>query len=316
MLELTVMRYPALGYGLLALMLMLGASTGYLTWKTWQGNAREEMLLQERQYFLSEYGSTTATLAAERTMASSTIADLAYRLSITEEQLRETERTLRREQGRNQEFEEQIQDLAGTVGVLDKLAKTDRELLQKYSKVYFLNENYIPERLTQIDTRYVLPGKKDQYFHARALRFLTEMIDDAAEDGVSLKIISAYRSFDEQNELKDGYTQQYGSGANTFSADQGFSEHQLGTAVDLTDPGTSGTFQSFAQTSTYAWLLENAHKYGFILSYPENNTFYIFEPWHWRFVGEDLARDLHRDSAHFYDWEQRKIDEYLVSIFD
>ena len=51
-------------------------------------------------------------------------------------------------------------------------------------------------------------------------------------------------------------------------------------------------------------------------SYPENNTFYDFEPWHWRFVGTDLARDLRRDGVEFYEWDQRKIDEYLISIFD
>ncbi len=63
-------------------------------------------------------------------------------------------------------------------------------------------------------------------------------------------------------------------------------------------------------------MLDNAHRYGFILSYPEGNEFYIFEPWHWRFVGEDLARDLDRADAHFYDWEQREIDKYLLTIFD
>ena len=63
-------------------------------------------------------------------------------------------------------------------------------------------------------------------------------------------------------------------------------------------------------------MVRNAYKYGFTLSYPEENGYYIFEPWHWRFVGTDLADDLRRDNAHFYDWEQRKIDEYLISIFD
>lgn len=296
--------------------LLLASTTGYLTWTHLQQRAQIDMLLAERNFFLLENASSTNTLSLERTQASSTIADLAYRLSVTEEELRETERELSREQNRNEEFEDQLDDLAGTVGVLDKLSKTDKELLQKYSKVYFLNENYIPLRLTQIDTKYVLPGKKDQYFHASAWKYLKDMLDDAADDGVDLKVVSAYRSFDEQNELKGQYTQQYGSGANTFSADQGFSEHQLGTTLDLTVPTVGGAYTSFKDTEAYAWLKANAHKYGFILSYPEGNTFYVFEPWHWRFVGEDLARDLHADGAHFYDWEQRKIDEYLVSIFD
>jgi zinc D-Ala-D-Ala carboxypeptidase len=63
-------------------------------------------------------------------------------------------------------------------------------------------------------------------------------------------------------------------------------------------------------------MKDNAYKYGFTLSYPESNTYYTFEPWHWRFVGEDLARDLRSDKAYFYDWDQRKIDGYLVNIFD
>jgi len=62
--------------------------------------------------------------------------------------------------------------------------------------------------------------------------------------------------------------------------------------------------------------LANAHKYGFTLSYPEGNQYYVFEPWHWRFVGEDLARDLKRDERHFYDLDQRAIDGYLLEIFD
>jgi len=142
------------------------------------------------------------------------------------------------------------------------------------------------------------------------------MLDRAKRAGHDIKVISAYRSFDTQTSLKGQYTQVYGSGANTFSADQGYSEHQLGTTVDLTDETTAGTFTSFAETDAYAWLLKNAHKYGFTLSYPEDNGFYVFEPWHWRFVGEDLAEDLYDDDAHFYDWEQREIDSYLIKIFD
>lgn len=310
------MQRPFLIYTLGGLCLAFVVVATVLGYIYHTNQSRIEMLLGERNFFLNENASTTDALEAERALASSTITDLAYRLSLAEEQLRETERELRREQNRNEEFEDQIDDLAGTVGVLDKLSKTDKELLQKYSKVYFLNENYIPERLTKIDSKYVLAGKSEQYFHASAWKFLKEMLDDAADDDIDLKVVSAYRSFDEQNQLKGQYTQVYGTGANTFSADQGFSEHQLGTTLDLTTPSVGGTYASFAATPAYAWLKENAHKYGFIISYPEDNSFYVYEPWHWRFVGEDLARDLHAANVHFYDWEQRKIDEYLVTVFD
>jgi len=220
------------------------------------------------------------------------------------------------ERNRNEEFEDQIRQLSGTLGDLDKLARTDQELLSKYSKVLFLNENYLPEKLKEIPSRYILEGKKDQYFHANAYDHLEDMIKAAARDDVELKVVSGYRSFDEQNALKGQFTQVYGTGANTFSADQGFSEHQLGTTVDLTVKEVGGTFASFAETEAYEWLLENAWRYGFILSYPEGNSFYIFEPWHWRFVGTELARDLDRSKDSFYTMEQREINKYLLNFFD
>jgi D-alanyl-D-alanine carboxypeptidase len=86
--------------------------------------------------------------------------------------------------------------------------------------------------------------------------------------------------------LKSQYRVTYGAGtANSFSADQGYSEHQLGTTVDFTTPKVGGTLTGFDKTDSYKWLQNNAYKYGFILSYPSSNGYYIFEPWHWRFVG-------------------------------
>lgn len=274
------------------------------------------MLLEERNYFLLENASTTRTLEAERTLASSTINELSNRLSLTSEELKDIERDLKREKNKNDEFEDQIKSIAGTVGVLDKLSKTDKELLQKYSRTYFLNENFRPLKLTEIPKKYIMPGAKDQYFHGDALTFLTDMLDDAKSDGHDIRVISAFRSFEEQIEVKNGHTIIYGSGSNAFSADQGYSEHQLGTTLDIVDIDTRLTSETFADTEAYAWLLKNAYKYGFIISYPEGNTFYIFEPWHWRFVGTELATYLHRKNKTFYDLDQRDIDAYLVNIFD
>ena len=81
----------------------------------------------------------------------------------------------------------------------------------------------------------------------------------------------------------------YGSGANSFSADQGYSEHQLGTTVDFSTSSLGGSLNGFDQTEAYEWLDKNAHRFGFILSYSKDNAYYIYEPWHWRFVGKDLA---------------------------
>jgi len=287
----------------LSILLLL---TGYFVYKTTDLNKTVASLVGEKQEVIVENNATTQTLLE----ATDTISQLEQELAFLEEDYRD-------EKNKNDQFQGQIDAITGTVGDLDKLSKTDQELLQKYSKVSFLNENYIPSKLRKIDDEYVLEGKNEQYFHGEAMRFLERMFDAAERDDIDLKIISAYRSFDEQNQLKGQFTEIFGEGANAFSADQGFSEHQLGTTIDITTPAVGGTFNSFGETEAFTWLGENAHDYGFILSYPEDNTFYIYEPWHWRFVGRDLARDLERDDdTTFYTMEQREINEYLLEIFD
>lgn len=209
-----------------------------------------------------------------------------------------------------------FRDVTENVEDLEKITLTDKELLQKYSKVYFLNEHYAPIDLEKIDTKWVYDDNKAYYIHEEVWPYLEKLLENAEDDGMDLQIISAFRSFDEQAQLKGAYTVQYGSGANTFSADQGYSEHQLGTTIDFTNSQVGSTFSGFAQTKEYQWLKDNAHKWGFVLSYPENNNYYQFEPWHWRFVGEKLADDLYDDEEYFYDLSQREIDEYIIYLFD
>jgi len=270
-----------------------------------------------------EYIALQNTHSALIATTTARISNLESQLGITQSELHratstneELARTLQEEQGRNDEFAAQIDEISDTVGILDKLSKTDEELLQKYSKVSFLNEHYVPSDLSKIDKKWLYDESLTKEIHSKVEPFLEDMLEDALDDGVKIWVVSAYRSFGEQANLKGAYTVTYGSGANTFSADQGYSEHQLGTTIDFTTEGINGGLSGFGNTEAYQWLLDNAHKYGFTLSYDEENGYYVFEPWHWRFVGEDLAEDLHDDGAHFYDWDQRKIDEYLISIFD
>ncbi|MFZ2522764.1 MAG: M15 family metallopeptidase, partial [Minisyncoccia bacterium] len=210
----------------------------------------------------------------------------------------------------------QIQNLAGTVGVLEKLSQTDSELLKKYSKVYFLNENYNPEGLSSIDPIYLIQKEKTTQINSKVLPYLYKMLADATEQGVDLKILSAYRSFKEQGSLKSTYTVTYGTGANKFSADQGYSEHQLGTTLDFTNTKNGAVINGFDKTAEYKWLQDNAYKYGFVLSYPKENTYYVFEPWHWRYVGINLATRIHNDNTYFYALDQRNIDSYLIDLFN
>ncbi|MFH1346815.1 MAG: M15 family metallopeptidase [Spirochaetota bacterium] len=224
--------------------------------------------------------------------------------------------SLQASQAQNAVFESQIQVISGAVGTLQKLSETDPELLKKYSKVYFLSENYIPAKLVTIDIKYLWGKAKPQQIQGDMAPFLTNMLIVASSSGINLKIVSAYRSFYDQLLTKTSYKILYGSGANQFSADQGYSEHQLGTAVDFTTPELDGLSLQFENQTAYKWLQDNAYKFGFVLSYPKNNSYYQFEPWHWRFVGVALATKLHDENKNFYDLTQREIDQYLISLFD
>ena len=303
-------------YYYLAIIFALIGGCGYLEYQNHTKTTLITGLYEEQNRLQAENASTTATLLSERDMASNTIAELSSRLSLTADQLKNIEDDYTAEKQKNDSFEDQISKISGTVGVLDKLAKTDKELLMKYSKVYFLNEHYVPPKVVPIEKKYLYNEAIIKSIHAQVAPYMSDLIDAALDDGVKLWVNSAYRSYSEQAGLKGAYTSTYGTGANAFSADQGYSEHQLGTTIDFTTEGINGGLDGFDTTKAYPWMQKNAYKYGFVLSYPKGNKYYVFEPWHWRFVGKKLAADLHKSGAYFYDWDQRKIDTYLVNIFD
>lgn len=296
------MKLNRLNISILALALVALGSQGFF-W--WQGEQNKQAAAE-----------IESRLNTELALKEDLITELSGRLQMTAGELADTEDRLRGEKDRNDEMENQIQEIAGTVSDLDKLSKTDKELLQKYSKVYFLNEHYVPESLKEIDDEWKYSEDKELKLHTKVMRFFEDMVEDAKEDEIDLWVVSAFRSFYEQADLKGRYSVIYGSGANTFSADQGFSEHQLGTTMDLTTKGLNGGLEGFGSTEAYKWLTANAHKYGFTLSYPEGNSYYVYEPWHWRFVGVELATYLKKNDLHFYDVAQREIDQYLLHIFD
>lgn len=221
------------------------------------------------------------------------------------------------EEKKNTVLQEQLGNVSQTVGKLDKLSKSDPQLLKKYSKVYFLNENYSPSHLADISTQYSLATGTVYQIHGSVSPYLEQLLGAVKISGFDLRIASAYRSFETQIGVKALNVVRYGTTqANSFSADQGYSEHQLGTTVDFATTKSGLVFAKFASQPEYTWLQENAFKYGFILSYPKNNSYYIYEPWHWRFVGVALATRLHNEGKNFYDIDQKTIDEYLVGMFE
>lgn len=270
----------------------------------------------------AELGNTRASALMERTSLQSKINSLeatttllVAQLTSTAEEKRAIEEKLGIVTEDNSQLAHQVSASQSQIEVLNKLRATDKELLVKYSKVFFLNENYTPSSLATITPAFVYDQKKVLRIHTDVQPFLEKMLRDASLNSHPITIVSAYRSFKEQTSLKSAYSVTFGSGANKFSADQGFSEHQLGTTVDFTTPTLGANFSSFAGSGAYTWLTENAYKYGFVLSYPKNNSYYVYEPWHWRFVGVVLSARLHQEGKYFYDLDQRDIDGYLIDVF-
>jgi len=260
--------------------------------------------------------STTASIAALEQSFEARLAALEERNAALSEMLYDVQKRFTQLDDRVQTFGSEVRSLTGSVEDLSKLATTDPELLQKYSKIYFLNENYLPADLTAVSELHDYKNGKQAFVLTQVGPFLEELLNDADRADNPMRVLSAYRSFAEQETLKGRYTVRYGSGANQFSADQGYSEHQLGTAVDLTTDALGDDLSAFGDTDAYRWLLDNAYKYGFVLSYPQGNAYYLFEPWHWRFVGKDLAKYLHEEGKKFYDLDQRVLDAYLSTLWD
>lgn len=268
-------------------------------------------------YIFKQQGTLSAA-RAESELAQASLGALQEQFDAVKSENDQLRTLLQQASDENAAFNERVQELASSVTFLDKLSKTDRELLQKYSSVYFLSENFVPDPLVPLNDELLARSGTSVMIHGHVFPFLEKMMRAAESDSAPLRVLSAYRSFGEQSSLKSDYKITYGAGsANKFSADQGYSEHQLGTTVDFTTPEKPESLStSFATTPQSRWLAGHAHEYGFVLSYPRDNSFFQFEPWHWRFVGVDLATRLYLENKYFYDLDQREITPYLARIFD
>lgn len=279
---------------------------------------RLTVLTHQVAILAKDLSETKSTLAYTAEQVAKNVTDLHKTTDGLSQTLSNTEQNLHAVTVKVGGVEQTVGSISGTVGKLEKLAEVDPQLLKKYSKVYFMNENYVPAHLTTLPVEYTYSTTKQEQFLTEAWPYLRSMINAANAEGVTLYVKSGYRSFQEQKSLKSQYAVLYGAGtANSFSAEQGYSEHQLGTAIDIITPGVGGTLTTaFDRTSAYTWLQNNAYRFGFVLSYPKGNTYYVYEPWHWRYVGVKLATYLHSKNLHFYDLDQREIDKYLITFFD
>lgn len=135
---------------------------------------------------------------------------------------------------------------------------------------------------------YTLPRSYNPGVQPEAMDAFYDMQAAAASEGISLWILSSYRSYDDQEVIYNRYVSQDGrDAADTYSSRPGHSDHQTGYTFDL-----NSLEQDFQYDPAGQWLDKNCYKYGFIIRYPkgkESSTGYMYEPWHVRYIGVDLA---------------------------
>ncbi|SOC18497.1 D-alanyl-D-alanine carboxypeptidase [Ureibacillus xyleni] len=143
--------------------------------------------------------------------------------------------------------------------------------------------------------KYPLPSNFAPGENKDAREAFEKMAVDAKELGFVLVAFSTYRSYEYQETLYNKYVERDGKeNADRYSARPGYSEHQTGFAFDIGEKGKEDLWltEEFGETPAGKWLVENAHKYGFILRYPKGKeaiTGYMYESWHFRYLGVDLA---------------------------
>ena len=170
-----------------------------------------------------------------------------------------------------------------------------------------------------VKTAWVCTTYREYWLDERAAPYAKQMLADAKADGVNLNVISSYRTLDYQKGLFNADIEKYQKQGMTYDeayaatalnvAIPGQSEHCAGVALDILSDEYWQTDEGFDKTKAYAWLSENAVKYGFILRYPKGKTSITginYEPWHYRFVGPDNAAKIKASGL--------CLEEYLQSI--
>lgn len=161
------------------------------------------------------------------------------------------------------------------------------------NKNHHLPEDYEPEDLIEPN----VSTTKKLYVREVIHDDLMDMFKEAENQGIDLSISSGYRSYQYQKTLFNNYAARDGiDAASRYSARPGQSEHQTGLALDIAAKSGVCTLSTcFKDTDEGKWLNENAWKFGFILRYPEGKeeiTGYMFEPWHFRYVGKKQAKKI------------------------
>ena len=175
------------------------------------------------------------------------------------------------------------------------------------NKEYKLPENYVPSKLEPISNEF---ANENKYLREEAKIAFETLSKDAKDLGYRVVAVSTYRDYDYQDKLYNMYVEEKGIDyADKCSARPGHSEHQTGLAVDL--EGSNRDYDEFENSKEFVWMKENAYKYGFILRYPkgkEKITGFKYEPWHYRYVGKDVAKTIHDEKLTLEEYYDKYIN--------
>lgn len=170
------------------------------------------------------------------------------------------------------------------------------------NKEYYLPKNYVPENLLVPDIVFDSTSYSERMLMRKdAAEAIEKLFAAALEDGFSLYGISGYRSYDRQKEIfLNNIVHRGKKHTLKYSAAPGTSEHQTGLAMDVSSKSVRyKLITSFSDCDEGIWLANHAHEFGFIIRYPKDqfdSTGYAYEPWHIRYVGEDLADYLYTNN--------------------
>ncbi len=185
---------------------------------------------------------------------------------------------------------------------------SSNDLLVLVNKFNGLESTYAPNDLVNMSLMYAYSNNK---IRSEVNTKYTEMAAVAKTEGFTLIASYSYRSYQEQESAYNKYYDSKGLAyADSFAARAGFSEHQTGLALDITTRLEDD--EEFVETEEFSWLQENAHNYGFILRYPkdmEDITGYTYEPWHYRYVGVDVATKIYNEGITFDEYYAYYIEE-------
>ncbi|MBP1938542.1 D-alanyl-D-alanine carboxypeptidase family protein [Paenibacillus sediminis] len=161
-----------------------------------------------------------------------------------------------------------------------------------------LPEGYEPNDLVEPNVPFSFDGPHEKrHLRKEAAQALEDLFAGAKKDGIELRAVSGYRSYKRQVAIYNNNVATKGEEyAAQVSAKPGTSEHQTGLAIDVSSPSVGNAIEEiFGESKEGKWLAEHAPEYGFIIRYPkgkEDSTGYVYEPWHIRYVGKDLAPDI------------------------